>query len=126
MRTPGPSGGRNRSIRPGAGREAARGILGVDPQLDRVPAARAGAAAVRERSPAAIRTCSRTRSIPSDRLGDRVLDLQPRVQLDEGERAVRPDEELERAGVAVADVPAGALGGGLHLLAQLVVERRRR
>ena len=30
-------------------REAARGILGVDPQLDRVPAARAGAAAVRER-----------------------------------------------------------------------------
>ena len=29
-------------------------------------------------------------------------------------------------GVAVADVPARALGGGLHLLAQLVVERRRR
>ena len=55
-----------------------------------------------------------------------MLDLQARVQLDEGERAVRPDEELERAGVAVADVHAGALGGGLHLLAQLVVERGRR
>ncbi len=61
-----------------------------------------------------------------DELGDRVLDLQPRVQLDEGERAVRPEQELERAGVAVADVPARALGGGLHLLAQLGVERRRR
>ena len=55
-----------------------------------------------------------------------MLDLEPRVQLDEGERAVGPDEELERAGVAVADVPARALGRGLHLLAPLVVERRRR
>ncbi len=64
--------------------------------------------------------------MPDDRLRDRVLDLEPGVQLDEGERAVRPDEELERAGVAVADVPARALGGGLHLLAQLVVERGRR
>src|SRR4029079_3227332 len=61
---------------------------------------------------------------PDDRFGDRMLDLQACVQLDEGERAVGPDEELERAGVAVADVPAGALGGILHRLAPLVVERR--
>ena len=63
---------------------------------------------------------------PDDRLGDRMLDLQARVQLDEGERAVGADEELERAGVAIADVTAGALGGGLHCLAPLLVERGRR
>src|SRR5439155_1475451 len=39
-----------------------------------------------------------------DRLRDRVLDLEPRVQLDEGERAVGPDKELERARVAEAIV----------------------
>ena len=41
-------------------------------------------------------------------------------------RAVRAEQELEGAGVAVADEAAGALGGELHRLAQLGVERRRR
>ena len=58
---------------------------------------------------------------PRDRLGHRVLHLQARVRLHERERAVRPDEELERAGVAVADVAARALRRRLHLLTQLDV-----
>ena len=39
----------------------------------------------------------------ADHLGHRMLDLQPRVHLDEGELAVLV-EELERAGVAVAEL----------------------
>ncbi len=59
-------------------------------------------------------------------LGHRMLDLEARVQLDEVEAAVRAEQELERAGVAVADRAARALGGGLHLLARLGRERGRR
>ena len=59
---------------------------------------------------------------PGDELADRVLDLEPRVQLDEVERAVGAEQELERAGVPVADRARGPLGRVLHLLAQL---RRR-
>src|SRR2546421_4893953 len=54
-----------------------------------------------------------------------MLGRKRRVELDEGERSVRSDEELERARIAVADVQARALRGGLHLLAKLRVERRR-
>ena len=54
-----------------------------------------------------------------------MLDLEARVQLDEGERAVRAEQELEGARVRVADRAAGALGGGLHRVAQLRVERGR-
>ena len=39
---------------------------------------------------------------PGDRLGDRVLDLDARVDLDEVVRAVLADQELDGAGVAVA------------------------
>ena len=55
-----------------------------------------------------------------------MLDLEPGVQLDEIERPVGAEEELEGAGVAVADRAAGTLGSGLHRLARVVVERRRR
>src|SRR5438270_707674 len=61
-----------------------------------------------------------------DELRHRVLHLQTRVHLDEGERAVGPEEKLDGSGVAIVDVMAGALGRGLHLLPQLGVERRRR
>ncbi len=36
-------------------------------------------------------------------LGDRMLDLQPRVHLEEIEAAVLVEQELDRAGVGVAD-----------------------
>ena len=38
-----------------------------------------------------------------DHLGDRMLDLQPRVHLEEVEPAVVVEQELDRAGVGVAD-----------------------
>ena len=44
---------------------------------------------------------------PGDALGDRVLDLQPGVHLQEEELAVRGEQELHRAGADVADRPAG-------------------
>jgi len=57
-------------------------------------------------------------------LGHRMLDLEPCVQLDEVEAAVRAEQELEGAGVAVADGTAGTLGGVLHRLALLGAQRR--
>ena len=56
---------------------------------------------------------------PGNHLRDRVLDLEPGVQLDEIERPVGAEEELEGAGVAVADRAARPLGSGLHRLARL-------
>ena len=44
-----------------------------------------------------MRTISRTRSTPVDPLGDRVLDLEARVHLEEVEAAVLREEELEGA-----------------------------
>ena len=55
-------------------------------------------------------------------LGDRVLDLDPPVQLEEPE--VAPVEhELGRAGAAVADRPRERDGGLAHALAQRRIER---
>ena len=124
-RTPGPSGGRKPVICPGVGRKSCAGILGVQAHLERV-AAPLGPA--RPRQPLAGR---RSELLADDvdsghELGDGVLDLQARVQLDEVEGPVRPEQELEGAGVAVADRVAGALGRGLHLLAPLGRERGRR
>ena len=125
MRTPGPSGGRKRSIRPRRGREAAGGILGVQPDLERVAAPR--------RAPGRAERLARgdPQLLPHEvdsghELAHRVLDLQPRVELDEVEAAVGAEQELEGARVLVADRPACALRGGLHLLAHPLVERGRR
>ena len=63
---------------------------------------------------------------PGAELGDRVLDLQAGVQLDEVEAPVGAEQELEGAGVAVADRTARALGGRLHLLARLGRQGGRR
>ena len=54
-------------------------------------------------SPAAMRNCASTRSMPSDLLGDRVLDLDARIALDEEVLAgLGVDQELDGAGVHVA------------------------
>ena len=42
---------------------------------------------------------------PGDRLGDGMLDLQPRIHLHEIEFAVAIEQEFERAGALVADRP---------------------
>ena len=124
IRTPGPSGTSKRAIVPGA-EKPARGILGIDPDLDRVAT---------PRRTACRRQCFARRDADllahdvdaRHQLRDGVLDLEPTVHLDEVERAVGPDEELERAGVAVADRAARPLDGRLHLLACRRVEGGRR
>ena len=103
--------------RAGRGQEVARGILGVQPHLDRV-AAKLGSAG---RGQA---LAGRDSKLPlgevdaGKELGDGVLDLEAGVHLDEVE-PIRGEEELERPGAAVAEGLAGARGRGFHLGAEL-------
>ena len=57
-----------------------------------------------------------------DLLGHGVLDLDPRVHLDEDVVAVGVEQELDGAGVAVADLGREPHGVGAHPVAQLRVE----
>src|SRR5277367_6406563 len=60
-----------------------------------------------------------------DHLGDRVLDLDARVHLDEVELAVFVHEELDSASVLVADVFERALEGLGDIVAQLLRDLQR-
>ena len=105
--------------------EVAGRILGVDADLDCVsPSLRA--AGRRQAFP-----CGDLQLLADDvdagyELAHGVLDLEPRVQLDEVEGAVGTEQELERPRVAVVDRAGGALGRVLQLPPSLVVERGRR
>ena len=66
-----------------------------------------------------MRSCALTRSIAGDGLGDRMLHLDARVHLDEVELAVFVHQELDRAGVLVADVGEAAAQCAANLLAHL-------
>jgi hypothetical protein len=62
----------------------------------------------------------------ADLLGDRMLDLDPRVHFQEVETcACTVHEELHRAEAAVAQVPAERHRGTVHVLAQRVIQSRR-
>src|SRR5262249_23601306 len=98
---PGPEGRVDVLDEPRRRREATGRILGVDPDLDRVAAA-CGSAGGGERLAVRDPQLLAHEVDAGDELGDRVLDLQPGVQLDEVEALVRPEQELEGAGVAVA------------------------
>ena len=63
---------------------------------------------------------------PGDELGDRMLDLQPRVHLQEIEGAVLAGDELDRAGAVVADGLGQRHGLLAHGLAGLGIEQRGR
>ena len=96
----------------GAGPELVLGILGVDPELDRVAAQRHVGLAEAERLAGGDADLGGHHVEPGQHLGHRMLDLDPAVDLDEVEGARRVDEELERADVLVAggdDGPQGAL-----------------
>ena len=95
---------------PGGGRKVVARVLGVEPHLDRVspPGCAAGVRELLARGNAELLADDVD---AGDELGDRVLDLQTGIQLDEVEAAVGAEQELERARVAVADRPAGALRG---------------
>ena len=86
------------------------------------PASAGASAAGGSGAPSATRSCSSTRSRPGHELGHGMLDLQPRVHLQEPEPAVRLEEELDRAGAHVADGPRRGDGGVAHLPAQLGVD----
>ena len=81
------------------------GILGVDAALDRVALAHDVALAERELLPGGHADLLLHDVDAGDRLGHRVLDLHARVHLDEEELVVL-EQELERAGAAVADLAA--------------------
>ena len=63
---------------------------------------------------------------PGDAFGDRVLDLQPRVHLEEVEAAVLADDELDRAGRLVVDRLRERDRLLAHRPARRVVEERAR
>ena len=83
-RTPGPAGSRYAVIVPGDGRKPLRRVLGVDPALDRVArAARRPPGGTRAARRPRSRICSLHEVDAGDELGDRVLDLDPGVHLEE-------------------------------------------
>ena len=110
-RMPGPAGGRNPVIVPV---EGANSRAGSSALIRNSIACRRGAARV----PAGDgqRMAGRDQQLGPDQvdvgalLGHRVLDLQPGVDLQEGQLAPRREQELHGAGVDVAGLPADGLG----------------
>ena len=107
--------------------EAALRILGIDPALDRPAVALQVGLRERELLAGGHADHLLDQVEPGDHLGDRMLDLQPRVHLEEVEAAIAPHDELDGAGRLVADrarqrhrLLAHRAPGGL------VEERRRR
>ena len=100
--------------------EGAR-ILGVQPHLDRVAARAAAPAATALGDPQLLLDEVEA----GHRLGDRMLDLDPAVQLEEVELAALEDE-LGRARADVPDRTSEANGGLAHPRSELRVERHRR
>ena len=106
---------------------AAGGVLGVDADLDAVAALQRPHLVLRQRQ----RLAGRHADLPldevdaGDHLGDRVLDLQAGVHLEEEEVAVLVDE-LDGAGVVVADGLGRLDGGRAHGVLDAVGQARRR
>ena len=109
---------------PGAGMKLRPGVLGVDPELDGVSGHRRVRVADRlalgdpEHLPDQVQ--------PGDLLGDGVLDLQPGVDLEEADGAVRRDQELARPGADVARLAEDRLGRRVEAVQLVGGEERRR
>ncbi len=88
---------------PGGGQKAARRVLGIKPRLDRMTRQRDRPLGARQR------LARRDAQLPfdqietGDQLGHPMLDLKPRVHLEEVERPVGADQELDRARAEVID-----------------------
>ena len=108
--------------RAGRGQEPLGGVLGVDPALDRVPGEAHVLLPERERLAGGDQHLLAHEVDAGDELGDRVLDLDAGVHLEEEVLAFAVEEALDRPRPAVADRPGRVDGDGADPLAQL---RRR-
>ena len=116
MRTPGP-GRRSPHIDPaGLRQEAGIGVLGVEPDLDRVALQAHLLLGERQRLAARDPELPFDQVEAGDRLGHRMLDLQAGVHLEEVEGAVGAQQELDRAGAAIADRPGRRDGRRAHAM----------
>ena len=89
----------------GRGQVARVHVLGVEPGLDGVPEHRRVPRLGRERTPFRDRELERDEVETGHQLGDGVLHLESRVHLQEPERAVGREHELDGSRVHVADRP---------------------
>ncbi len=124
---PGIAGSRYSEQRTGLREISAKRVLGVDAQLDGVPALRELLLRPWQRLAGGDPDLRRNEIDADDLLGDRMLDLQPRVHLEEVER--RPiagalEEELDRPGVAIAGGARDRNRGVAHALPQRRRQRR--
>ena len=92
----------------GGGQEAAAGVLAVDPELDGVRV-RLGVGVVEALAVGDAELLA-DEVDAGDLLGDRVLDLEAGVDLEEGDVPVLADEELAGAGADVAGLVQDRLG----------------
>jgi hypothetical protein len=116
------AGGRQELHQPAGGRqEVAERILGVDAALDGPAVALHVGLRQRQLLAGGHADHQLDQVEAGDALGDRVLDLQPRVHLQEVERLVLADDELHRAGALVVH----GLGERHGLLAHRLARRRR-
>ena len=111
--------------------EKALGILGVDPQFDGVTAGHHGVRVKARRKASGREQLLLDEVDTGHQFGDRMLDLQPRIHLEEVERALagqarRIEEELDGAGAAISDRLTGPHRGLDHAGAQRRRQHRAR
>ena len=102
----------------------ARGVLGVEPDLDRVAARVEVVLDERQLGALGDRELQRHEVDAPHLLGDRVLDLQAGVHLEEEEPPVVVEEELHRPDPDVAELLGEPDGRGAHARPQVLVDDR--
>ena len=103
------------------------GVLGDEPHLDRMPQRLDRVLRHRQRLARRDTELQLDEVDPAaDQLGHPVLHLQPGVDLEERDRVVLADEELDGAGVLVADVAGDRECACVELRTHLVGDARRR
>ena len=112
--------------RTGLRQEAAIGVFGIKPCLDRMTVDTH--LVLRKRQPFARRHAQLPfdQVDPGHHLGHRMLDLQPRIHLEEIVIAVRPEHEFDRASPDIADRRCGAQPVRADHGAKIIAKRRRR
>ena len=116
-RMPGPAGISSSEMRAGTGKIIVVRILGVDAALDGVAAQRDVLLRERQRLAGGDADLQVHQVESGDQFGDRMLDLQARIHLEEIEIALLIHQELDRAGVGVAGGLRDPDGDLAHLAA---------